>query len=76
LPGLSVVSWITQEELARAGWALVCFSRDPGCREQIRTQTPDRPEVRRLEVNVTPQFWGRSGRPEQFLVALVPPTGS
>jgi hypothetical protein len=72
LPALSVVSWITTKELERKGWAVVCFHRHAECQEQIRRQISSWPETRRVEIEVTSSFFGNTGKPERFVVALVP----
>jgi 4-amino-4-deoxy-L-arabinose transferase-like glycosyltransferase len=73
LPALSVSPWASAQQLERDGWAFVCPSRDPQCDQQKRSQVPDRQQMQRLELELTPRFLGRSGKPESFFVALIPP---
>jgi hypothetical protein len=62
--------WITQERLAREGWAAVCPAHDAVCTDEAgRWQA----RARSIEVELSPRYLGHRGKPARFVLVVAPP---
>ena len=57
-------------ELARSGMALVCFAEDLGCVHAAEARAPN---GRRIESEITRNYWGIAGKPQRYTIFIVPP---
>ena len=57
-------------ELSQGGMALVCFAEDLGC---VHTAQARAPKGRRLERNIERNYLGLPGKPQGYMVVIVPP---
>lgn len=59
-------------ELARSGAAYVCGS-DGGCRRDAAARAAGAAGSKTVESAITRGFWGTLGKPERYMIVLVPP---
>jgi hypothetical protein len=55
------------------GWAAICFTEDEPCLDWIASVSAMAPQYTRFDFTVTPQLWGRAGKPGNLAALLVPP---
>jgi hypothetical protein len=71
--------WVTPERIARDGAAMVCqlYPDAHDCtlliKQAMDKATANNPPPRRVEVTLTRNFWGVAGKPQRYLIILVPP---
>lgn len=65
--------WITEDRIAREGWLVGCPVVEPVCMGEAKRRIAADPRARAAEVELTPRFLGRPGRPRRFLLAVAPP---
>jgi 4-amino-4-deoxy-L-arabinose transferase-like glycosyltransferase len=64
--------WIDPARFARDGIAIVCSASDQGCLAGARQQGP---AARQIEVEMVREYLGIPGRPERYLIIIIPPRG-
>ena len=65
--------WVDAQTLLRKGLAVICPSRDTACVQNMDALAKNRPEARRVEVELTPRWLGFAGTPDRFVIAIMPP---
>ncbi len=55
------------------GWAAVCFADNVECQNWMDKVTAITPEYTRVDFEVTPQLWGRAGKPASLVALMVLP---
>jgi hypothetical protein len=65
--------WVNAEALMHKGIAVVCPPRDADCMKELQKLTAKRPAVRQVDLELTPRWLGFSGRPDRFVIAILPP---
>lgn len=70
LPGLPALS---RAKLQSSGVALVCEATDEDCAKQSDKIAGLNPASRRLQIEIMRHFLGIAGRPQRYLLVLVPP---
>ncbi len=60
-------------QLKKDGVVFVCFAEDKGCRQSAATRASPLGSSRPIEVTLTRAFLGIPGRPQSYLVRIVPP---
>lgn len=69
--------WVTPERIARDGAAMVCQSDANDCtpciKEAIDKATVSNPPPRRVVLTLTRSFLGIAGKPQRYLIMIVPP---
>jgi hypothetical protein len=68
-----VSPWVDAQALLRKGLAVICASRDTACVQNMDALAKNRPEARRVEVELTPKWLGFAGTPDRFVIAIMPP---
>jgi hypothetical protein len=64
--------WIDPAQLERDGIAIVCLTTDQGCLAAARQQGP---AARQVEVEIVRHYFGIPGRPERYVILIIPPGG-
>jgi 4-amino-4-deoxy-L-arabinose transferase-like glycosyltransferase len=70
---LHTAPWITAQRLRLEGWAAVCPSDDPGCIRNAELRRALDPNARRIEIEITPYYFGDAGKSKHYVVVLAPP---
>jgi 4-amino-4-deoxy-L-arabinose transferase-like glycosyltransferase len=70
---LRAAPWITAERLRREGWAAVCPSDDRSCIHNAELRRALDPNARRVEIEITPRYFGDAGKSKRYVVVLAPP---
>jgi hypothetical protein len=65
--------WVDANALMHKGVAVVCPRRDMICMEHLQQLTTRRPAARQVDLELTPRWLGFSGRPDRFVIAILPP---
>ena len=65
--------WVNAEALMHKGLAVVCPGRDADCMGQSQQLTARHPALRQVDLELTPRWLGFSGRPDRFVIAILPP---
>jgi hypothetical protein len=63
----------SRAELSQRGIALVCFADDAGCRREAETKAAGIGPSVSAEVTVVRAFLGEPGRPQRYMILIVPP---
>jgi 4-amino-4-deoxy-L-arabinose transferase-like glycosyltransferase len=64
---------ITQERLAREGWAAVCRAHDTVCTNEAKRWQARDARASYVEVEVARWYLGHRGKPEKFVLLVAPP---
>ncbi|MBI4365831.1 MAG: glycosyltransferase family 39 protein, partial [Deltaproteobacteria bacterium] len=65
--------WVDAQALLRKGLAVICPSRDTSCLKNMDRLAQNRPQARRVEVELTPRWFGLAGAADRFVIAIMPP---
>jgi 4-amino-4-deoxy-L-arabinose transferase-like glycosyltransferase len=64
-----LAAWIDPAQIRRDGMAIVCLDGDGGCLARARQYLP----ARQVEVEMVRRYLGMAGRPERYVILIVPP---
>lgn len=70
---LDTAPWVTQERLAREGWAAVCDADDQNCISEASRRIGDRTDTQFINFATTTRFMGSTSKLGRFTFILVPP---
>lgn len=78
VPGfnLRAAPWVTSDRLTRDGWVAVCKADDGICTAELGRRQGANPHAARLDIELTPVFWGVRGNAARFVVTFFPPVAS
>jgi hypothetical protein len=65
--------WVGADALMHKGLAVICPRRDAGCMNSLEHLTKQRPAARQVDIELTPRWLGFSGKPDSFVIAILPP---
>jgi 4-amino-4-deoxy-L-arabinose transferase-like glycosyltransferase len=70
---LDTAPWVTEERLARDGWAAVCIADDQNCIGQASRRIGSRTDAQFINFSTTARFMGSPSKLGRFTFILVPP---
>jgi hypothetical protein len=72
-PPLADKSELSEDELSKAGVALVCLADVPGWVDAATKYAARTPGSQRIDVQITRDFLGIAGMPQQYAIFVIPP---
>jgi 4-amino-4-deoxy-L-arabinose transferase-like glycosyltransferase len=66
--------WVDKVRLRREGATIVCPAEDASCLAELGRLVTLAPLGRRIEMELTPNWFGLRGRPARFVIATIPPS--
>jgi 4-amino-4-deoxy-L-arabinose transferase-like glycosyltransferase len=67
--------WVDEARIARDGIALVCPIVVAECTHAVNERAAKHPAVKRVEVEISRSYFGLAGKPERYLIVVMPPRG-
>jgi hypothetical protein len=67
--------WVDEARIARDGIALVCPMVVAECTHAVDERAAKNPAAKRVEVEISRSYFGLAGKPERYLIVVIPPHG-